>query len=252
MTLPNEDDAVRMSVEELAGHLVLHHQGGTSSFNVHNVMCMIDSHPAVFTDKPIDYQKRKAYKEALVEAYAWGFTEGMFTWDPGNITSNFWRVSRRGRLLKAPMDTVSLSSRNILPEGFIHPEINQHAGKLFRDGSFDAAVFQAFKQVEIAVKNASGINEEGASLMKKAFSKSGPLNMLSEPSEQEGLMFVFAGAMQLFRNAVGHKNQNLDPQDAAHLLIHASYLMTLLELQIATAASTRSDAATVSAEKPVA
>lgn len=86
--------------------------------------------------------------------------------------------------------------------------------------------------------------------MKKAFSKSGPLNKLSEPSEQEGLMFVFAGAMQLFRNAVGHKNQNLDPQDAAHLLIHASYLMTLLETQIAIEASAGAGVNTVSAGQP--
>jgi Protein of unknown function (Hypoth_ymh) len=66
--------------------------------------------------------------------------------------------------------------------------------------------------------------------MKSAFnSKDGCLNHLTEPSKREGLMFVFAGAIQLFRNAVGHKNQGLTPQEAAHLLIHASYLLYLAD-----------------------
>lgn len=129
-----------------------------------------------------------------------------------------------------PTDVLKLADRHILPKRFLHPTIVEHASPIFEMGKYDAAVFQAFKQVEIAVRELSGLDLDGASLMKTAFSKEkGVLNKKVEPSEREGLMFVFAGAIQLFRNSTGHKNVNFEPHEAAHLLIHASYLLSLLE-----------------------
>lgn len=232
MALPTEEQALQMSVEELGGFLVVHHKND-GHFNVHNVMCGIDNPPGQLADKPVDYAKRNAYKQALVEAYSWGFTEGLFTWDPNQITNNWWRVSRRGRLLNDPLDVLSLSARDILPKAFLHPIIAEKSAPIFRAGSYDSAVFDAFKQVEIAVREATGEKADSSKLMKAVFNvEKGVLNKLTEGAEREGLMFVFAGAMQLFRNASGHRNQNLTPQEAAHLLIHASYLMTLLESMV--------------------
>lgn len=229
MALPEQGQALQMSVEELAGYLVLHHKD-QSNFNVHNVMCSIDNEHNHFQSQPVNREKIKQYKEALVEAYAWGFTEGLFTFDPNNMINNWWRVSRRGRLLTKPVDVLTLASRELLPKAFLHPTIAEYAAPIFHAGRFDSAVFEAFKQVEIAVRQASGLKLDGASLMKTAFSvKDGRLNDLTEQSEKEGLMFVFAGAIQLFRNASGHKNQDLTPQEAAHLLIHASFLLSMVE-----------------------
>lgn len=232
MAIPTEEQALHMSVEELGGHLVIHHRNDPQ-FNVHNVMCSIDNPPGQFSEKPFDYTKRTAYKQALVEAYSWGFTEGLFTWDPDQMTNNWWRVSRRGQLLKNPTDVLELSSRDILPKAFLHPIIAEKAAPIFRTGNFDSAVFEAFKQVEVAVRDASREKADSSTLMKVVFNpKAGVLNKLTEGAEREGLMFVFAGAMQLFRNAAGHRNQGLEPQEAAHLLIHASYLLNLLEAMV--------------------
>lgn len=234
MTLPDPDQALSMPIEELAGYLVMHHkQAAQGNFNVHNVICEIDSmgnsssKPDLFGG---DWSKKEKYKEALVEAYGWAFTEGFFIYDPNQMLNNWWRVSRRGQKLEQRVDALKFASREILPKAFLHPLIAEHAAPIFKMGKYDAAVFQAFKQVEIAVRDASNLPNDGAALMKAAFSKNdGILNTAIDPSEREGLMFVFAGAIQLFRNATGHQNLDLDPQEAAHLLIHASYLLTLLE-----------------------
>ncbi len=233
MTFPDPDQVLIMPIEELAGYLVMHHKD-QKSFSVHNVMCGIDSpspSSSIPTSFGTDRQKKELYKEALVEAYGWGFSEGLFILDPNRLDgSNWWKVSRRGRKLNTPLDVLKLASREILPKAFLHPLIVEHSAPIFHMGKFDAAVFQAFKQVEIAVRDASGLGSDGATLMKTAFNpKDGCLNSAAEASEREGLMFVFAGAIQLFRNSSGHKNIDLDPQEAAHLLIHASYLLNLLE-----------------------
>ncbi len=234
MALPEPDQALELSVEELACLLVMHHkEDSKSSFNVHNVMCEIDSissSTSINNQLGNNRQKKEQYKEALVEAYGFAFSEGFFIYDPNQMTNNWWKVSRRGRKIEKPLDVLNLAVREILPKNFLHPLIVEHAAPIFHMGKFDAAVFQAYKQVEIAVRDASGLNLDGAGLMKTAFNKEkGLLNNLTEPSEREGLMFVFAGAIQLFRNSTGHQNLDLDPKDAAHLLIHASYLLNLVE-----------------------
>jgi hypothetical protein len=168
MALPDQDQALKMSIEELAGCLVIHHRA-QPHFNVHNVMCEIDNPSGTLSQQPINYQRRNAYKEALVEAYGWGFTEGLFTYDPNQIVNNWWRVSRRGRLLNNSVDALTFAAREILPKAFLHPTIAEHAAPIFHAGRFDTSVFEAFKQVEIAVKQASAVKADGATLMKTAF-----------------------------------------------------------------------------------
>lgn len=222
MTIPEPSQALVLPTEELAGYLVLHHKT-MSQFNVHNVMCNLDSNSGSL---PSDRQQRELYKDALMEAYSWAFTEGLFILDPNQMQNNWWKVSRKGRKLNTPLDALELASREILPKAFLHPLISEHAAPIFQMGKYDAAVFQAFKQVEIAVRDKSKLSSDGTTLMKTAFNKdNGKLNTETNPSEKEGLMFVFAGAIQLFRNPPGHKNVVFEPKQAAHLLIHASYLL---------------------------
>ena len=237
MTIPDPHQAIAMPVEELAGYLVMHHKGHRH-FNVHNEMCGVDSPSGSSSLRDYfagDFQLKEQYKEALIEAYSWAYTEGLFIPDPNQITGNWWKVSRRGRQLTTHLDVLKLAARDILPKSFLHPLILEYSAPIFHMGRYDAAVFQAFKQVEIAVRDATGLTLDGASLMKTAFNADKSkthLNTASEPSEREGLMFIFAGAIQLFRNSTGHKNIELDPKEAAHLLIHASYLLNLLEKHV--------------------
>lgn len=132
-----------------------------------------------------------------------------------------------------------LSSRVEEPEAQSHPfdERNIHPAlaavsiKLFDDGHYSQATFEAFKYLDIAVKKLSKINDSGFKLMMAAFSEASPKIKLtalltqSEVDEQMGYKFIFAGAMSAIRNPRGH-DINIDPIDRC--LDHLSFASVLL------------------------
>lgn len=113
----------------------------------------------------------------------------------------------------------------------IHPEIGKVAVKLFNDGHYSQATFEAFKFLDNRVKKLSGINESGFKLMMAAFAESNPkikltaLSTQSEIDEQAGFKFIFAGSMSAIRNPRGH-DITTDPIDRC--LDHLSFASVLL------------------------
>jgi uncharacterized protein (TIGR02391 family) len=117
----------------------------------------------------------------------------------------------------------------------IHPKIARSVRKLFDDGHFSHATFEAFKILDIEVRNVSKINESGEKLMLKAFNENSPsirltqLNTTSEVDEQRGYKFFFSGSLVAIRNPRGH-DLKLDTIDLCldHLSV-ASALLRRLE-----------------------
>lgn len=113
----------------------------------------------------------------------------------------------------------------------IHPGISSVSLKLFDDGHFAQATFEAFKYLDNEVKKISNSSESGYKLMMTAFAVDKPkikLTALSTPSEvdeQMGYKFIFAGAMSAIRNPRGHDNL-VDPIDLC--LDHLSFASVLL------------------------
>ncbi|WP_316214815.1 TIGR02391 family protein [Bradyrhizobium sp. SZCCHNR2035] len=117
----------------------------------------------------------------------------------------------------------------------IHSEISAVALKLFDDGHYAQATFEAFKLIETQVKAISGLEETGFGLMMNAFNESGPrislndLVTMSDKDEQKGFRHMFAGSTAGIRNPRGHDNRT-DPIDLCldHLSV-ASVLLRQLE-----------------------
>jgi uncharacterized protein (TIGR02391 family) len=117
----------------------------------------------------------------------------------------------------------------------IHPEIAGVSLKLFDDGHYSQATFEAFKYLDVKVKKLSGINESGYKLMMAAFAENAPKIKLtdlitsSDIDEQMGFKFVFAGVMSAIRNPRGHDITS-DPIDRCldHLSV-ASVLYRRIE-----------------------
>lgn len=109
--------------------------------------------------------------------------------------------------------------------------------ELFADGYYARAVEEAFKCLNNEVKAKSGLTlEDGAPLMRKAFSANSPvleLNKLttqSEKNEQQGYMDLFAGAMIGIRNPRAHDHQIQDDPDVAlEMIVFANHLMRMLD-----------------------
>ena len=117
----------------------------------------------------------------------------------------------------------------------IHPAIWVVSLKLFDNGHYSQATFEAFKCLDLQVKKLSGVNDSGYKLMMTALSETTPkikltaLSSQSEIDEQMGYKHVFAGCMSAIRNPRGHEI-NIDPIDRCldHLSL-ASVLLRRLE-----------------------
>ena len=129
-------------------------------------------------------------------------------------------------------------SKSDLPEHELHPVIVQKVWSMFLQGNYGPAVLQAFKEVEIAVREAGNYSESdhGVSLMREAFHKdtgksdAGKLTDTNQQSaEQEALGHLFAGAMGYCRNPLGHREVNLSAEEAVEMIFFASYLLRIVD-----------------------
>jgi uncharacterized protein (TIGR02391 family) len=119
----------------------------------------------------------------------------------------------------------------------IHPDLPNKVRKLFDDGHWEQAVFEAFKFIEREVKRISGVRgKTGYNLMMDAFNENQPkaqLNGLvteSEIDEQKGFKFIFTGAATGIRNPRGHEVDIGDtPDEALDYLALASLLLRRLD-----------------------
>lgn len=145
--------------------------------------------------------------------------------------TSFERVARLAGDLSTPPDEAPAQATHPFDERNIHTDIAKVARKLFDDGHFSQATFEAFKYLDNRVKKLSKIKESGFKLMMAAFAEANPkikltaLSNDSEVDEQSGYKFIFAGAMSAIRNPRGHENL-VDPIDLC--LDHLSFASVLL------------------------
>jgi len=146
----------------------------------------------------------------------------------------FERISRRAFLFTSGKRE---SERTLHP--FDERNLSALPGKvkkLFDDGHYAEATFEAFKFVDKEIQRLSGSSKMGFSLMMEALNDSSPLVRLtpcktsSEKDEQKGYQFLFAGSVLAVRNPRGHEYDVRDSPDACldHLSL-ASLLLRRLE-----------------------
>ncbi|MBU0464198.1 MAG: TIGR02391 family protein [Proteobacteria bacterium] len=118
----------------------------------------------------------------------------------------------------------------------IHPEIERAVAKLFRDGHYANAVEDACKVLDGLVKIRSGKYDlSGTELMQNVFSPKNPvlkfsdLQTQTEQSEQQGMMFLYAGAMLALRNPRAHEIIEDDPEKALEYIAFLSLLAKSLD-----------------------
>jgi uncharacterized protein (TIGR02391 family) len=146
----------------------------------------------------------------------------------------FERIVRGAKSVGRP---AAIEGRGVHPfdERNIHSDITSVSVKLFDDGHYAQATFEAFKLIENRVQTISGLEDTGFSLMMSAFNESGPkirltdLVSMSDKDEQKGFRHMFAGSTAGIRNPRGHDNRT-DPIDLCldHLSV-ASVLLRALE-----------------------
>jgi uncharacterized protein (TIGR02391 family) len=118
----------------------------------------------------------------------------------------------------------------------LHPRIQEAARPSFSVGRRAEAVFEAFKTIELRVRELLASDRSGMSLMGDAFEGEQPpltLNDGNNPTdidEQRGFAFIFKGAMQGIRNPKAHAPfEELEERRALDYLGLASLLMRRLD-----------------------
>lgn len=121
-----------------------------------------------------------------------------------------------------------------------HPIVTQAASALFADGHYSNAVYEAFKSLEVRVRQLVDTDESGAKLMGSAFGGREPKLSVAKSTgrsgedEQEGFQAIFRGVMLAVRNPRAH--ELVQDEDSRHTLEYLG-LASLLHRQLDGAAA---------------
>jgi uncharacterized protein (TIGR02391 family) len=173
---------------------------------------------------------REDVSDAVREAFAW--LEGQALLIPADTHHQEWKkISRRARRLLSRAGREDFRAASLLPRQLLHARIKDSVYFNFQRSDYSTAVFIAFREVETAVREASGIQEDGTALMRRAFHReTGPLtNLAADTSEREACAHLFAGAYGYCRNPHGHRDIKVTAEEAVHMLMLASYLLRIVD-----------------------
>jgi hypothetical protein len=181
---------------------------------------------------------KRAVELAVAGATSWLVTQGLLVPDPRQPSPGFYVPTRRAQSVKTRIDVEAFRKGRILRSELLPTLFAEKVVPLFRRGDHDVAVFQAFKEVEVAVRttaNAKGAgyadSEVGTTLMRRAFHpENGPLaDKTLVVAEREAEMHLFAGAIGHAKNPTSHRDVAITALEAARLIVFASHLFDIVE-----------------------
>src|SRR2546426_6439528 len=133
--------------------------------------------------------------------------------------------------MKGRQDLTAYQKASRLPKQLLHPVIAQKVWAQYIRGEYDTAVFQAFKEVEVAVREACRYQptDLGVQMMWMAFDhEKGPLTDPDRPiAERKALAHLFAGAIGSYKNPTSHRHVRIDADEAIEMLILGSHLLRI-------------------------
>ena len=250
-SLQNADYLLSLEPEELAGPLLVYLNGNQNIYpeqlvSYTGVFEKYDQFSPRISENKQREMRQKYPRErdndilcALMEAWQWLERESLVAPKPlfdreirggGGIP---YFVTRRGKSIETPGDLASYRKANLLSKHQLHPIIAQKVWAPFLRGDYDTAVFQGFKEVEIAVREAVVDDDKchGVDLMRKAFhvEKGNLTGLNQQKAEKQAISDLFAGAIGYYRNAFAHRNVNVTAEEAAEIIIFASHLLRIVE-----------------------
>ena len=180
-----------------------------------------------------------AYYERLLKALmtGWGYLEreGLIAEMPSK--AGWYFITDKGKTIRSREDLNAYRASRTLPKYLLHPVIAKKVEVAFQNAEYDTAVFQALREVEVAVRNASGFSptDIGAALMRKAFDpKTGPMrDETSIDMEKLAISEMFAGLIGAYKTPRSHRHVVLDAAEAAEIIIFASHLLKIVDARAA-------------------
>jgi uncharacterized protein (TIGR02391 family) len=176
---------------------------------------------------------------ALAEAWGWLVAEGLIAEAATAMLAGqmpiegYFFVTRFGERLASHPQAHSWIAAERRLGLTLHPRLEERARRQFILGEFEAAALVAMREVEIAVRERSGLPATmlGTDLMNKAFAELGQLTDAEAPkAEQEGLRSLYRGAISVFKNPASHRRLSYDdPVEAAEIVLFADLLLRMID-----------------------
>lgn len=185
---------------------------------------------------PYPQTRRSEVELALEEGWQWLRIHLLIVPVPGiNGGNGYAMFTRRGKqLIDDGTAFESYKQAAAFPKELLHPAIADAIWIELARGNFDTAVFNAFRAVEVAVRQAALLQptDIGVPLMRKAFHPdSGYLSDKEQPAaERDVLMQLFAGAIGSYKNPHSHRTVSLtDHREAQEMVLLASHLLRIVD-----------------------
>jgi uncharacterized protein (TIGR02391 family) len=227
--IPDAETFLALPPEELAFYVLQAAQDSSGSgglLHIQGLHNQVGAYPG---------NKAPQIQVALEEAWQWLESQLLLVSAPGPNGRNGFRVlGRRAAGLRTAEQFKAFRQGVAFPKELLHPTIAERTWIAVMRGEFDAAVFHAFKAVEVAVREVGGFSPSdiGVDLMRKAFNPAnGPLTRNSDPpAEREALMHLFAGAIGSYKNPHSHRNVVIDDaSEAQEMVMLASHLLRIVD-----------------------
>ena len=180
----------------------------------------------------------RAFREeimlAVSEAFSWLKSAGFLVPAPES-TGDWYVLSRRAQSFSTDAELQEYARSTQLPRNMLHASLRESVWNAFLRRDYTAAVFQAMREVEIAVRNAAGYapNKHGVAMIREAFNPKGN-GPLADPeqleAEADALMHLFSGAIGSYKNPHSHRNVDLNSsEEAAEIILLASHLLKIVD-----------------------
>lgn len=180
--------------------------------------------------------KRIKVGRILMESWNWLENEGMLATYPNESSGTYRFVTRKGFAHRTKKDLDSYRQALKLPKENLDQKLLKNVYPMFLRGDYDTAILQAYKEVEVRVRDKAGLsnNDYGVELIKKAFNPASGILTDPDPnvppSEKLALYTLFTGSIGTFKNPNSHRNINLnDPSEAAEIILFANYLLKVID-----------------------
>jgi uncharacterized protein (TIGR02391 family) len=182
-------------------------------------------------------QAREQTRQSLTEAWSLLETLGFIAPDTNQSSYGWFFVTRRGRQAAQSREAFERGRKAAqFPATMLHEDLRAAAYDALVRGNFQQAVAEAFRVVEVKVRDASGMEGIGATLMRAAFHEdTGPLRSdVTDRGERQALPHLFAGAFGWVRNPASHRDVPMDDvTQAIEQLLLASLLLRIADERIA-------------------
>jgi len=120
---------------------------------------------------------------------------------------------------------------NVNFESLLHPRVLSHCRQLYVDGHYKHAALEAMTQVELALKEKSGVKDRfGVSLVTNLFADGKGIKLrVPFGNEMQGQAeTLFKGAFAYYRNYCAHDGNKVDGRTCLRIMVLASELLDLI------------------------